>query len=303
MFAGSGKEEVAGDDVRVLLAERLAAGRRRDGLYGSCPGGALASWPILTGEAFAAEVEAHPPFGRIRLDDEPLLRAGLVTTAVPRPVPIAWSRADLGREAALGARFLRGAGLRARSRTSDTLGGGLVTPGTLAVSDALDALDAVALPVGPINGDVALARAREIWEIVRPEALIVDAPTLAFLEGAGQTAVAPSLVVVLTPGEAESLAVSSVETRYRVLSVPQVGTFVAGECARHAGLHFAEDAFVAETVDEAGMPSEDGAAGRLLLTPLRRSLALIRFDTGLRARIDRTPCECGGTDARLHVEG
>lgn len=302
MSGGSSKEEARDDDVRALLAERLAAARRRGGFYGSCPDGELASWPILTGEAFAAEIAAHPPFGRIRLDDEPLLRAGLATVAVPHPVPIAWSRADLEREADLGARFLRRTGLRARSRTSDTLDGGLVTPGTLATSDALDALDAVALPVGPITGDAALARAREVWEIVRPQALIVDARTLAFLDGAGQNTVAPSFVVVLGPDEAESLAASAAENRYRVLSVPQVGTFVAGECAAHAGLHVAEDAFAAEVVDEKGAPREDGSPGRLLLTSLRRSLALIRFDTGLRARIDRSSCECGETHARLRVE-
>src|SRR5262249_20471068 len=140
--------------------------------YSETNGSRLSDLPLLNGRAFAAEVEAHPPFGRLQAKREALIRAGLTTAAVPRPVPIAWSRADLDREAALGARALWRAGLRARTRTSDCLDGGLVTPGTLAITDALDVLDALALPVGPIASDAALARAREVWEIVRPAVVI-----------------------------------------------------------------------------------------------------------------------------------
>ena len=80
--------------------------------------------------------------------------------------------------------MLRRAGLAPRGRSSDTLDGGLVAPGTLAVTDALDALDALALPVGPIVDAAGLQRAAEVWEIVRPDVLIVDPASLAFLRGA-----------------------------------------------------------------------------------------------------------------------
>src|SRR6266568_2051438 len=50
--------------------------------------------PVMTGDEFAAEVEAHPPFGRFQLEPAPLIRAGLASAGVPRPTPIAWTRAD-----------------------------------------------------------------------------------------------------------------------------------------------------------------------------------------------------------------
>ena len=261
--------------------------------------GELAEYAPLSGTEFADEVEAHPPFGRFQLHPEPLIRAGLAAAAVPRPTPIAWTRADLDAEAQLGARALRRAGLVARGRSSDCLEGGLVTPGTLAITDALDALDALALPVGPVTAAAALQRAAEVWEIVRPDTLIVDAASLAFLHGADAYPRPRAFAVLLTPADAAQLAAPARADVYRILSVPQVCTFVAGECAAHDGFHVAEDAVLAEIVDDAGTPRSEGAAGRLLLTTLTRSLTLLRFDTGQRAALDRSPCRCGETHARL----
>jgi len=278
--------------LAALQAERLAALLHRAGSTAGSRyvgvGATLAAHAPLTGAALADEVEAHPPFGRFRLDQAALIRAGLATAAVPRPTPIAWTRADLDREASLGARALRRVGLAPRGRSSDCLDGGLVTPGTLAVSDALDALDALALPVGPVVNDAALQRAAEVWEIVRPEVLIVDAPSLAFLQRAPASPPARAFAVLLTPDDATELAAPARPDVCRIFSLPQVCTFAAGECAARDGFHLAEDAVLAEVVD-----------GRLLLTALTRGLALLRFDTGLHAALDRSPCACGETHARL----
>jgi len=85
----------------------------------------------------------------------------------------------------------------------------------------------------------------------------------------------------------------------RIFCVPQVCTFTAGECRARDGFHVAEDGVLTEIVDGRGVPQPDRSQGRLLLTTLTRSLALLRFDTGLRAALDRTPCACGETHARL----
>src|SRR5262249_19677878 len=158
------------------------------------------------------------------------------------------------------------AGLGPRGRSSDTLDGGLVAPGTLAISDALDALDALALPVGPVTSDAALQRAAEGWEIVRPETLVVDAPSLAFLHGVQGYPRPRTFVVMLTPAHAADLAAPGRPDVCRIFSLPQVDTFVAGECARRDGFHLAEDAVHAEVVGERGEALPAGTAGRLLLT-------------------------------------
>ena len=253
-------------------------------------GAAPSEWsslPLLGGAAVAAEVEAHPPFGRYGVAADDLIRAGLATAALPKPTPIAWSRADLDREAALGARMLRRAGLAPRGRSADTLDGGLVAPGTLAVTDALDALDALALPVGPIADAAGLKRAAEVWDIVRPDVLIVDPASFAFLYGADGYPRPRTFVVILTPNDPALLAASPQPDVMRILSVPHIGTWIAGECSAHRGLHLADDVY-AEIVD-----------GRLVLTPLQRAIAPLRVDVDVRASIDSSTCPCGDNAPRL----
>jgi len=244
---------------------------------------------VLSGAAFATAVAAQPPFGVFGVDGDDLIRAGLATAALPRPTPIAWSRADLDREAAHGARLLRRAGLAPRGRSSDTLEGGLVAPGTLAVADALAALDALALPVGPIVDAAGLKRATEVWDIVRPEVLIVDPISFAFLHAASDWPRPRLFIVMLTPDDTAALAAPAAVDALRILSVPHVGTWIAGECPARAGLHLLDDIY-AEIVD-----------GRLILTPLRRTIAPLRVDTGLAATIDASPCACGDASPRLRL--
>jgi len=263
------------------------------------PGESLHAVGITTGDDLAAEVAAHPPFGRLHNGAGQPIRTGLALAAVPRPMPIYWTRADLDAEAAWGARALWRAGVRPRRRTSDCLEGGLVTPGTLAISDALDHLDALALPVGPITTDAALQRALEVWDIVQPECLIVDAPTFAFLDPHARRPRCP-LVVMLGPADADLLRRPPRPDLFRIFSMPQLCTFAAGECAAHEGYHIAEDSLAAEVIDRAtGRAPGDAQPGGLLLTTLTRHATVLRFETGLRATLTRAPGACGETHARI----
>jgi phenylacetate-CoA ligase len=70
------------------------------------------------------------------------------------------------------------------------------------------------------------------------------------------------------------------------------------ECAAQAGLHVNETEFIAEVIDPAtGEPAEEG---ELVLSNLGRlGSPLLRYRTGDRVRIARTPCACGRTFLRL----
>src|SRR5215470_11839835 len=103
----------------TLVAELMA--RVRGATRSRYRGAALDDFAPFSGAELADEVEQHPPFGRLQLDPVPLIRAGLTTAAVPRPTPIAWTRADPDLDARLGARTLARTGLAARGRSSDCL--------------------------------------------------------------------------------------------------------------------------------------------------------------------------------------
>jgi phenylacetate-CoA ligase len=80
-----------------------------------------------------------------------------------------------------------------------------------------------------------------------------------------------------------------------------IGPGVAGECGERAGMHIAEDHFAVECLDPLTLqPVADGEQGELVFTALtKEALPLLRYRTRDIASIDRRPCACGRTTARM----
>ncbi len=80
-----------------------------------------------------------------------------------------------------------------------------------------------------------------------------------------------------------------------------MGPGVACDCQYHKGLHVCEDHFYPEVLDSATLtPVAEGETGELVFTTLtKEGLPLIRYRTKDLTSIDRTPCECGRTSARI----
>lgn len=79
-----------------------------------------------------------------------------------------------------------------------------------------------------------------------------------------------------------------------------IGPGVAFECPEANGLHVNADHFIPEIIDLHGTPVPDGTWGELVLTaPTREARPLLRYRTGDRTRLDRTPCPCGRTLPRI----
>lgn len=79
----------------------------------------------------------------------------------------------------------------------------------------------------------------------------------------------------------------------------------AAMCEAKDGLHIAEDHILVETVDlHTGEVLAPGEVGELVFTTLRKhARPLIRFRTGDIGWIDNTPCPCGRTHGRIHING
>ena len=80
-----------------------------------------------------------------------------------------------------------------------------------------------------------------------------------------------------------------------------MGPGVSGEYECACGLHINEDHFLVELVDPAtGEPRAEGEEGELVITPLtKQAFPVLRYRTHDLTIIDRTPCECGRTLARM----
>ena len=80
-----------------------------------------------------------------------------------------------------------------------------------------------------------------------------------------------------------------------------IGPGVSGECHCRTGMHLAEDHFIVECLDPDTLePVADGEPGELVITTLnKQAMPLIRYRTRDIARLDRSPCACGRTMARM----
>ncbi len=80
-----------------------------------------------------------------------------------------------------------------------------------------------------------------------------------------------------------------------------MGPGVACDCEFHKGLHVCEDHFYPEILNSATLtPVADGEVGELAFTTLtKEGIPLIRYRTKDLTSLDRTPCECGRTSARI----
>ncbi|MGA2378891.1 MAG: phenylacetate--CoA ligase [Spirochaetia bacterium] len=81
-----------------------------------------------------------------------------------------------------------------------------------------------------------------------------------------------------------------------------IGPGVAMECEHQKGLHFNEDHFYPEIIDPStGKVLPDGQKGELVITTLtKEGTPVLRYRTRDITYLDRAPCACGRSTARMH---
>jgi len=235
----------------------------------------------LRADELAADEGAHPPYGTWRAASD------FVRVGVPRhPSPLGmlvFTPDDLEREARVGSVALAAAGLAPGGRETNSLPGGLPTPGSLIVGDAAQALGALDMPVGPLAGparDVAF----DFWQRVKPDFAIVDqagaGDLAALLAEKGTTAKEIGI---------RAIAVLS-DLRDPPAPLPPLGVPVA----RIAGLAEAFSLLAVCDADGVWVAPRDEVVvevldGELVITTLHHSAALVRYATGTRARLVSPP--------------
>jgi hypothetical protein len=198
---------------------------------------------------------------------------------------VLFSADDLERESAVGAAALSRAGLSPGDRETNTLAGGLYTPGSLIVGDAAQALGALDMPVGPLTTEAARAQAFDFWQRVPPDFGVLDLAGLFEIEALlrERRATASSLglrgVALVTdlrdpvpdPAVVEALAVPVT----RIVGLAEAYSLLAARDQR--GCFLVPPTEVVVEVQE----------GELLLTTLEHSAALVRYAPGVRAEVVR----------------
>jgi phenylacetate-CoA ligase len=265
--------------------------------------------PFVTKQDLRDEQAAHPPFGRYTVAPRAAwreLHPSTGTTGVP--VSTIWSAQDVEVITDHTARTMWGFGVRPGDIVQNAFAYGLWVAG-LAVHYAAARIGCFTIPIG------AGATARQVDYLVSPGATVLLAtPSFAIhiAEHLRERGIAPDAIPLRLGCFGGEPGASVPATRARIegalgidcfdyYGLGEIAPTFACECTEKAGLHLAEDHYLAEIVDpETRAPVPPGEVGILVLTHLtREATPMLRYWTNDYARLDPEPCRCGRTHARL----
>jgi phenylacetate-coenzyme A ligase PaaK-like adenylate-forming protein len=290
---------------RLLDAEGLQARRLREA--GVRPGDRLgpADLPRLPMTEKKDLWDAYP-FGLLAVPMSEVVAVHGSSGTGGRPTLVAYTRADLRLWARMCARALGCAGATAGSVVHNAYGYGLFTGGLGIHQGAIE----LGATVVPVSGGMT-ARQVTLVRDLRPD-ILTCTPSYALRLG-------EALADAGSPGRSLKAGLFGAEPwtdalrarieellGLRALDIyglsEVIGPGVAAECAEAAdGLHVNEDHFLVEAVDPAsGEPVPDGTPGELVFTTVtKQALPLLRYRSGDIASLNREPCRCGRTLARM----
>ena len=290
---------------RLLTAGGLQGKRLRDA--GVHAGGAVGmrDLPHLPTTTKQDLWDAYP-FGLLAVPREQVVAVHGSSGTGGRPTLVGYTQADLDLWGEMVARSLGCAGATAGTIVHNAYGYGLFTGGVGFHLGGLR-LGATVVPVSSGMTD----RQLRLIEDLRPEVLTCTPSYAVTLGEAARTSGADlsSLRVGIFGAEpwSESLR-DQLETLLPLKALDVyglsevIGPGVSTECVEaQSGLHVNEDHFIVECIDPvSGQPVGPGEPGELVFTtPTKQALPLLRYRTGDIASLDRTPCRCGRTLARM----
>ncbi len=301
------RTRLQGSRLRALVDRLLDAGgpqarRLRDAGVTGGDGLSVADLPQLPMTDKQQLWDAYP-FGMLAVPMSEVVAVHGSSGTGGRPTLVAYTRADLRLWARMCARALGCAGATAGSVVHNAYGYGLFTGG-LGIHQGAIELGATVVPVsgGMTSRQVTLVRD------LCPD-ILTCTPSYALrlgeaLAGSGQSLRAGLFGAEPWTDELRTRIEELLDLRaldiYGLSEV--IGPGVAAECAEAAaGLHVNEDHFLVEAVDPvSGEPVPDGTPGELVFTTVtKEALPLLRYRTGDIASLNREPCRCGRTLARM----
>jgi len=266
-------------------------------------------FPIVTKQELRDEQAAHPPFGRYTVASPSQwreLHPSTGTTGVP--VNTIWSERDVEVIADHTARTMWSFGVRPDDVVQNAFAYGLWVAG-VAVHYACAKIGCFVIPIG------AGTTSRQVDYLLNPGSTVLLAtPSFAIhiAEHLRERGLSPESIPLRAgcfggePGAEVPATRARIERGlgidcYDYYGLGEIAPTFASECTEKAGLHYAEDHYLAEILDpKTREPLSPGDVGILVLTNLtREATPMIRYWTNDYARLDFTPCPCGRTAARL----
>ncbi|HEX9775689.1 MAG TPA: hypothetical protein VGB83_08940 [Actinomycetota bacterium] len=254
--------------------------------------------PRTTKDDLRADEAAHPPLGTYRgAPIERCVRLSTSTGTTGRPTIGLFTAQDLAVEYEAAGRMFARQGYRPGEVITHAHPGGL-NGGAALLGGALEAFGALNVAVGPPATKADAERAIRLWQEIKPTRYEMFGPALhTFWETATEMGLDPAADLGMPePGDLPP---------HRTVSAGvECFAFLGSSCEHHRGAHACEDLAIVEAVDPAsGEPVADGTRGSLVVTTLTKDNAFLRYDLEDLVRVDRDPCPCGETHARVFWDG
>lgn len=286
--------------------ERVVERVRRTPLGERIPAGweALTDLPFTTKE----DLREHYPLGLVTVPHEQLRRIHASSGSRGKPTIAAYTQHDLDVWSEVMADCLTMAGVQPGMVLHNAYGYGLFTGG-LGFHQGAERIGALTIPV---SGGVTARQALLLRDLRGQVLCSTPSYALHIAQGLREAGVGPDELALeiglfgaepWTEAMREELEAELGLVALNVYGLSEiVGPGVAAECPEgRDGLHVMEDHFLVEVVDpETGATVPDGTDGELVFTTLtKEAMPLLRYRTGDIASLNREPCVCGRTSARM----
>ncbi len=255
-----------------------------------------------------SDLRDHYPFGLFATPMEQVIRIHASSGTTGKPTVVGYTRKDIQTWAEVCARCLALSGARPGEMLQNAYGYGLFTGG-LGIHYGAEHMGVTVIPVSGGN----TARQVMLIKDFSPH-IITCTPSYALTlvdrlmaEGLDLSSLKLKTFILGAEPWTQEMR-KAIEARIPVDAVniyglsEVIGPGVSNECVEAKnGSHVFEDHFIVEAIDPGtGEPVPDGNPGELVFTTLtKEAMPLIRYRTGDLASLDREPCVCGRTHARM----
>ncbi len=247
------------------------------------------------------------PFGLFAVPREKVVRVHASSGTTGKPTVVGYTRGDLDLWSEIMARIISAAGVGDADIAQVCFGYGLFT-GALGLHYGLERVGAAVVPSSSGNSEKQLMLMKDFGTTT-----LIATPTYALYLGElahelGYQKSDFKLRVGLFGSEGCTPEMrAKIEERLGLFATDNyglselIGPGVSGECELRCGLHIAEDHFLPEVVHPDTLQAcEEGEAGELVVTTLtKEAMPLLRYRTRDLTRINKQPCACGRTTARM----
>ncbi|MDY0087283.1 MAG: phenylacetate--CoA ligase [Coriobacteriia bacterium] len=247
------------------------------------------------------------PFGLFAVPIDQVVRVHSSSGTTGKPIVVGYTKGDIATWAELTARVARAAGVTSHDLAQMAFGYGMFTGG-FGMHYGLERIGATVIPASAGNTERHLMMMADFGTTV-----LISTPSYALYMAELGTELGvdfeqlPLRLGLFGAEPCTDAARREIEAKLHIRATDNyglsevMGPGVSGECECGCGLHINEDHFLCEIVDPfTGEACVAGQEGELVITSLtKEAFPVLRYRTHDLTVIDRTPCECGRTLARM----